>query len=250
MRVESGDNVLIAGFIVQGNGNKKVVIRGLGPALGAFGVTDPLRDPTLSLYESSTSTLLDTNDDWPNHPRAGEIVASQLAPANPSESALIAELAPGTYSAILRGKNNGTGVGLVEVYDLDPTGAAKMVNISTRGFVLTGENVMIGGLIITGTDPSQLVIRAIGPSLGAFGVPNTLADPFLELRDGNGALLQSNNDWRDSQEAGLQATGLAPSDELESALLISVPPGNYTAIVKGAHGDVGNGLVEVYKLSP
>jgi hypothetical protein len=125
-----------------------------------------------------------------------------------------------------------------------------VVNISTRGFVLTGENGMIGGFIVTGSESSQLVVRAIGPSLEAFGVPTPLADPFLEIHDGNGATIQSNNNWRDNQEAGLQSTGLAPSTNLESAILISVAPGNYTAIVKGAEGGIGNGLVEVYKLSP
>ncbi len=250
MRVEAGDNVLIAGFIVQGNANKRVIIRGIGPTLGAFGIAGPLQDPTLELYESTSSTLLDANDNWPSHPRVGEIVTSQLAPANVSESALIADLAPGSYSAILRGKNNGTGVGLVEVYDLNPTGTAKIVNISTRGFVLTAENVMIAGLIVTGSEPSQLVIRAIGPSLDAFGVPTPLADPFLEIHDGNGTIIQTNNNWRDNQEAVLQATGLAPGEDAESALLISAAPGSYTAIVKGADGGVGNGFVEVYKLSP
>jgi hypothetical protein len=139
---------------------------------------------------------------------------------------------------------------LVEVYDLDADGTATVVNISTRGFVLTGENVMIGGLIVTGDNPSQLVLRGIGPSLGDFGVPDVLADPLLELHDGNGALIQSNNNWRDAQEIALQNTGLAPNNNLESAVLIAVPPGNYTAVLKGADGGTGNGLVEVYKLAP
>ena len=142
------------------------------------------------------------------------------------------------------------GVGLVEIYDLDTSAPTQIVNISSRGFVLTGENVMIGGFIVTGNDPSQLVVRAIGPSLGAFGVPDPLADPFLEIHDQNGATIQTNNNWRDTQEPGLQNTGLAPFDDLESAILISVAPGNYTAVMKGADGGVGNGLVEVYSLSP
>jgi hypothetical protein len=150
----------------------------------------------------------------------------------------------------LRGKGGSTGIGLVEVYDLDADGPATVVNISTRGFVLTGENVMIGGLIITGNNPARLVLRGIGPSLSGLGVPDALADPLLELHDGNGAVVQANNDWRETQEAALQNTGLAPSNNLESAILISVPPGNYTAILKGANGGTGNGLVEVYKLAP
>jgi len=150
----------------------------------------------------------------------------------------------------LRGKGGSTGIGLVEIYDLDPSGPATVVNISTRGFVLTGENVMIGGFIVTGSESSQLVVRAIGPSLGDFGVPSPLADPFLEIHDGNGAIIATNNNWRENQEAALQNTGLAPSNDAESALLLSVPPGNYTAILKGADGGTGNGLVEVYQLVP
>jgi hypothetical protein len=146
--------------------------------------------------------------------------------------------------------NDATGVGLVEVYDLEASGPTKVVNISTRGFVLRGENAMIGGFIVTGNDPALLVVRAIGPSLGALGVPEPLADPFLEIHDGNGAIIESNNNWRDSQELALRSTGLAPSEDAESALLISVAPGNYTAIVKGADGGTGNGLVEVYHLVP
>jgi len=249
MRVETGDNVLIAGFIVQGSGNKRLIVRGIGPSLTAFGVGDALQDPTLELHDGA-GALIASNDNWPDNTNAAEIVTTGLAPTNVKESALLVTIPPSAYTAVLRGKNNSTGVGLVEVYDLDAAGPAKVVNISTRGFVLTGENVMIGGLIITGTDGSQLIIRAIGPSLGAFGVPNPLADPFLELHDGNGNTIFSNNNWRDTQEAAILNTGLAPSNNLEAAILTSVVPGNYTAIVKGADGGTGNGLVEVYKLSP
>ena len=177
-------------------------------------------------------------------------MTSGLAPLKPNESALLLVVAPGSYTAVLRGKGGSTGIGLVEVYDLDAGGAATVVNISTRGFVFTGENVMIGGLIVTGDDPSQLVLRGIGPSLRDAGVPDVLADPLLELHDGNGALIQANNDWRETQEIALQNTGLAPASNLESAILIAVPPGNYTAVVKSANGGTGNGLVEVYKLAP
>lgn len=247
MRVEAGDNVLIAGFIVEGTGNKKLIVRGIGPSLETFGVAGALQDPTLELYNNDS--LLAANDNWPADLNAGEIVTSGLAPGSVNESALMVSLAPGSYTAVLRGKNGGTGVGLVELYDLATTAPAQVLNTSTRGFVLTGENVMIAGFIITGNDPSQLVVRAIGPSLGAFGVPDPLADPSLEIHDGNGATVQTNNNWRDTQEAALQNTGLAPSDDLESAILISVPPGNYTAVMQGADAGVGNGLVEVYSLS-
>ena len=249
MRVEAGDNVLIAGFIVQGSANKRIIIRGIGPSLGAFGVPDPLQDPTLELNAGGGS-LITTNDNWEDNLNRAEIISTGLAPASPTESALLLSVGPGSYTAILRGNGGATGIGLVEVYDLETDGAAKVVNISTRGFVLASDNVMIGGLIITGNDPSQLVLRAIGPSLGAVGVPNPLADPFLELHDGNGALIQANNNWRETQEVALQNTGLAPGNDLESAMLITLAPGNYTAIVKGTDGGTGNGLVEVYKLSP
>lgn len=249
MRVEAGDNVLIAGFIVEGSVNKRIILRGIGPSLGAFGVADALQDPTLEL-NGADGALITANDNWPGNLNAAEIAASGLAPLNPNESALLISVAPGSYTAVLRGSSGSTGTGLVELYDLDADGAAEVVNISTRGFVLTGENVMIGGLIVTGNDPTQLVVRGIGPSLGNFGVPDPLADPLLELHDGNGALIQANNDWRDAQEDSLQSTGLAPSNDRESALLVSVAPGNYTAILKGADGGTGNGLVEVYKLGP
>jgi hypothetical protein len=249
MRVEARDNVLIAGFIVQGTQNKRIIIRGIGPSLGAFGIADPLLDPTLELNENGVGAIA-TNDNWPENANAGEIATSGLAPLNPNESTLLLSLAPGSYTAVLRGKGSLTGIGLIEVYDLEANGAADIINISTRGFVLTGENVMIGGLIVSGDNPSTLVLRGIGPSLTDFGVPNVLADPLLELHDGNGALIQANNNWRDTQDAALQNTGLAPGNDLESALLISVTPGNYTAVLKGADGGTGNGLIEVYKVAP
>jgi len=241
--------VLIAGFIIQGVGNKRILIRGIGPSLATFGIADPLQDPTLEL-NASGGGLIASNDNWPENSNAAEIMTSGLAPSNHNESALLLYVAPGSYTAVLRGKGGSTGIGLVEVYDLDAGGAATVVNISTRGFVFTGENVMIGGLIVTGDDPSQLVLRGIGPSLRDVGVPDVLADPLLELHDGNGALIQANNDWRETQEVALQNTGLAPASNLESAILIAVPPGNYTAVVKSANGGTGNGLVEVYKLAP
>jgi hypothetical protein len=249
MRVEAGDNVLIAGFIVGGSDHKRIIIRGIGPSLAAFGVPDSLQDPVLEMNADGAG-LIATNDNWVENPNAAEILATGLAPVSPNESAVLLSVAPGSYTAVLRGKGGSTGTGLVEVYDLDAHGPAEVVNISTRGFVLAGDNVMIGGLIVTGNDQSRLVLRGIGPSLGNFGVTDVLADPVLELHDGNGALLQANNDWRDSQELALQSTGLAPTHNLESAMLISLPPGTYTAVLKGADGGTGNGLVEVYKLTP
>ena len=248
MRVEAGDNVLIAGFIVEGATSKKLIIRGVGPSLTAFGVGEALQDPTLEIF--SGNTQLAANDNWADNANAAEIVATGLAPTTFSESALLVTLAPGAYTAVLRGNNSATGIGLVEVYDLETTGEADVINISTRGFVLTGDNVMIGGLIVTGTGPSQVVIRAIGPSLSDFSVPNPLDDPFLELHSGNGDIIFTNDNWQETQGQALHDTGLAPSHEKESAMLISLPPGNYTALVRGADGGVGNGLVEFYKLTP
>jgi hypothetical protein len=240
--------VLIAGFIVEGSANKKLIVRGIGPSLSDFGVSDALQDPSLELY--SGNTPLAANDNWPDDANAAEIVTTGLAPMNLRESALMLTLAPGSYTAVLRGNNSTTGIGLVEVYDLDAPGQAKVINISTRGFILAGENVMIGGLIVTGNAPSQLVIRAIGPSLSEFGVPDALQDPLLELHSANGDIIFTNDNWQESQGQALQATGLAPSHEKESAILISLAPGNYTAVVRGADGGIGNGLVEFYKLTP
>jgi hypothetical protein len=249
MRVEAGDNVLIAGFIVEGSGSKRIMLRGIGPSLAAFGIANALQDPTLQL-NGSDGSLVGANDNWPGNSNAAEILGSGLAPTNPNESALLLSVPPGTYTAVVRGKDNRAGIGLVELYDLDTDGPAQVVNISTRGFILTGENVMIGGVIITGNQPSLFVIRAIGPSLGTFGVPTPLSDPLLELRDGNGALIVANNDWRDTQETALQNVGLAPTDDAESAILVSLAPGGYTAMVKGADGGTGNGLLEVYNFAP
>ena len=228
--------------------NKKLIVRAIGPSLTAFGVADALQDPTLELF--SDNTQLATNDNWGDNSNAAEILSAGLAPTNPNESALLVTLAPGAYTAVLRGTNSGTGIGLVEVYDLDATGPAKVINISTRGFVDTGENVMIGGLIVTGNAPSRVVIRAIGPSLSDFGLPNVLEDPFLELHSANGDIIFTNDNWQESQSQALQDSGLAPSHEKESGIFISLAPGNYTGVVRGANGGIGNGLVEFYKLSP
>jgi hypothetical protein len=247
MRVQAGDNVLIAGFIVQGTENKRILVRGVGPSLATFGIADPLQDPTLNL-NGSDGTLIASNDNWPQNANAPEIVTSGLAPSNPNESALLLFLPPGSYTAVLRGNGGSSGIGLLEVYDLDAVSATTVVNISTRGFVLTGDNIMIAGLIITGNNSSELVLRGIGPSLSDVGVPSVLANPLLELHDGNGALIRANNDWRESQEVVLQRIGLAPTNNLESAILIFVPPGNYTAVLKDADNGTGNGLVEVYNI--
>jgi subtilisin-like proprotein convertase family protein len=248
MRVEPGSNVLIAGFIITGTEPKKVIVRGIGPSLAGFGVADALADPILELRNSS-GQLVSSNNDWETSPDRQAIIDSQLAPRNPRESAILMTLGPGAYTAILQGVNNTTGIGLVELYDLDQSVDSKLANISTRGLVQTGENVMIGGIIVSGIGPIKAVVRAIGPSLTAFGVQGALADPVLELRNSNGALIVTNDDWQSGANVTeLQGNGLAPTNPLESALIGSFSPGAYTAIVRGFNDLTGVGLVEVYQV--
>src|SRR5438309_1819787 len=254
--VGTGDNVLIGGIIIQGNAPKKVIIRAIGPGLTQYGVPGALQDPTLELHDAS-GALIAQNDNWGTTIQGGvitsdqvaEIQASGLAPGDSHESAIISTLQPGNYTAIIRGVNNTTGVALVEVYDLDTTASANLVNISTRGFVETGDNVMIGGLIILGSTPEKVIIRAIGPELTAYGVPGALQDPTLELHDGQGNLIAFDDNWKDSQQTEIAATGLFPTDDRESAIVATLPPGNYTAIVHGVNGTSGVALVEVDKLN-
>ena len=256
VRVETGDNVMIGGFIINGAGSLQVVIRGIGPSLGQQGISDFLPDPILELRDSSGSLLV-TNDNWQDDPtQATQLLKLGLAPGNPAESALLRSLQPGAYTAIIAGTNGGTGVGLVEVYNVDhsvPVANIQLANISTRGFVQTGDNVMIGGFILGGNGSSnnaRIAIRGIGPSLTQFGVPNALADPTLELRDGNGMLLVANDNWQDDPASAAQliAHGLAPPNLLESGIFASLPPGAFTAILAGKNGGTGIGLVEVYHL--
>jgi hypothetical protein len=241
-----GDNVAIGGFIVTGNVPKKVIIRGIGPSLKALGVPGAMDDPTLELKDLSHNVLLATNDNWGDTQQT-EIQNSGIAPSNNLESAIIRTLDPGSYSATLRGKNDAQGIGVVEIYDLDSTADSKLANISTRAFVDGGDNVLIGG-IIGGGNGSQpkVVIRAIGPSLTPAGVPNALQDPVLELHDKNGTTIATNNDWQSDQKDAIQATGVAPSNAKESAIVATLQPTNYTAIVKGANNSSGVALVEVY----
>lgn len=252
LRVQTGDNVLIGGFIITGTDAKKVLIRGIGPSLANFGITNALGDTTLELYQGST--LLASNDNWKirsdGSSQQAEIEATTIPPSNDLESAILRSLAPGAYTAVLRGKNNLTGIGVVESYDLDQAANSKLANIATRGFVDINENVMIGGLIVGGHNGSgaRVLVRAIGPSLTAFGVPGALSDPMVELRDGNGSKVAENDDWKSTQQTEIQATTLAPTNDLESAVLTALPAGNFTAIVRGFNNTTGVALVEVYNL--
>ena len=250
VRVETGGGVLIGGFIISGNAPKSVAVRGLGPSLSAFGLTDVLADPTLEL-RSSDGTLLAQNDNWESDPaQAAQLTALGLAPHHPNESGLVATLNPGaSYTAVLAGKDGGIGVGVVEVYDVNQLADAQLANISTRGFVRTGGDVMIGGFILNGGNP-RVALRGMGPSLSQFGLSPLLADPTLELHDANGALLISNDDWQNdpTSAAQLSSFGLAPNDPKESGIFASLPPGSLTAILAGKNGGTGLGLVEIYNL--
>ena len=250
MRVETGNNVLIGGFIVTGTAPKTVAVRGIGPSLTPFGISDALADPTLELRDSSGG-LVRQNDNWQDDPsQASQLTALGLALQNPNESGMVASLSPSAYTAILAGKNGGTGVGLVEIYDTNSGADSQLANISTRGFVLTDTNVMIGGFILGGANNTHVVVRGIGPSLAQFGLSPVLDDPTLELRDSNGALLVSNDNWQDDpvSAAQLTARGLAPTNAAESGIQVSQFPGAFTAILAGKSGGTGIGLVEIYNV--
>jgi glucose/arabinose dehydrogenase len=250
LRVQTGDNVLIGGFILIGSAPKKVMLRAIGPSLTINGQSLPgrLSDPTLTLFDGAGNSLA-TNDNWMDSPQKQQIIDSTIAPTDPKESAIIASLQPGNYTAIMSGSGGTTGIGVVELYDLDQSAPANPANISTRGFVDTGDNVMIGGFIVGGSQSRTVLVRAIGPELSAAGVPGSLQDPTLELRNGSGTLLASNDNWKSDQQTQIAATGLAPTDDREAAILSTpLAPGNYTAIVRGSGGTTGVALVEVYQL--
>ena len=246
--VITGDVVLIGGFIITGNASKNVIIRAIGPSLPVS--LGPLIDPTMELHPSDGTVI--TNDNWKVDDASGqsqenEVTATQLAPTDDRESAIVALLPPGSYTAIVRGKNGATGVGLVEVYDLALDGSV-LGNISTRGYVDTADNVMIGGFILGPDDgpSSRIAIRALGPSLGLSGA---LSDPELDVRDSNGDSIATNDNWADdSSQADLVTQQLDPADPSESALIRTLPPGAYTVIVDGHEGSAGIGLVEVYNI--
>jgi hypothetical protein len=247
--VETGDNVVIGGFIITGNAPRRTIIRALGPSLIASGITDVLADPTLELHASDGS-LIRANDNWKDTQEA-EIEATGIPPQNDLESAIVLTLSPGSYTAIVRGKNQGTGIALLEIYDLDRSLDSKLANISTRAFVRTGDNVLIGGFMLGGgSGPREVIVRAIGPSLTRAGLTNALADPTLALYNGNGTLIISNDDWKDDEAQAhvIKIAGLAPTDDRESALVANLTPGPYTAIVAGKNGGIGIGVVEIYNL--
>ncbi|PYJ20752.1 MAG: hypothetical protein DME99_09260, partial [Verrucomicrobia bacterium] len=246
--VQTGDNIMIGGFIITGVGQKRVIVRGIGLSLVDYGITNPLQNPTLELHDH-TGAVIASNDNWMDAPNEQEIINSGLAPRNNLESAILMSLNPGAYTAIVRGVSGGIGVGLAEVYDLDLTAGSKLGNISTRAFVQTGDNIMIGGFIVSGPDSENVIVRAIGPSLVSYGITDPLQNPTLELHDSTGAVIASNDNWMSaSNEQQIINSGLAPSNRFESAILMRLAPGAYTAIVRGISAGTGVALVEVYGL--
>jgi N-acetylneuraminic acid mutarotase len=246
LRVETGDNVLIGGFIVTGTQPKRVIVRAIGPSLLSF-FPGALADPVLELHGPGGFATI-TNDNWRVGGQESEILATGIEPSNDLESAIVATLPANNsaYTAIVRGVNNGTGIGVVEAYDLDRPADSKLANISTRGLVQMGDDVLIGGLIVLGDIPLRVIVRAIGPSLL---LPGALENPTLELHDGQGAVIASNDDWRSDQEAEIIATGVPPTNDFESAIVQNLTPGSYTAIVRGVNSMTGIAVVEAYGLN-
>jgi hypothetical protein len=244
--VGQGENSAIGGFIITGDAPKRIIVRGIGPSLTSHGVPGALSDPTITLFDQSGS-MVATNNNWQDSQQM-EIFATGLAPSNPLESAILRTLPPGGYTAIVNGANSATGIGLVEIFDVEPGSDSTVANLSTRGFVGTNDDVLIGGLIIGEGDSPIVVLRAIGPSLASRGIANPLLDPILELHDGNGTQIDVNDNWRDGQPIATKATTLAPTDDRESTIVVSLVPGNYTAIVRGQNNSTGIALVEAFRV--
>ncbi len=252
--VGTGDNVLIGGFSLDGSQSSAVIMRAIGNSLGSYNVPTPLRDPQIELFNSN-GTRLAQNDDWIDSADAETIASYRLDPPNSTESAILRTLAPGNYTAIVRAFDNNdgrlTGNALVEIYDLHANAGGRARSISTRGQVMTGDDVIIAGFNIGGTTPKEVVLRGIGPSLAAYNVPGSLADPTIEVRSANGQLVATNDNWQtDPRAAQVQARSLAPANSAESALDLVLAPGAYTAILRGAGNATGISLVEVYDTAP
>lgn len=249
--VGADPNALFAGFIVTGNVNKKVIIRAIGPSLNVNGtpLAGRLQDPILELHDSDPAhPPLQSNDNWGDSPDKQAIIDSTVPPTDPHESAIVANLVPGTYTAIERGVNNATGIGVIEVYDLDTAADAKLVNISTRGFVQTGNDVLFAGMAVVGPGSKQVIVRALGPSLN--NVPGKMSDPIMEFHDSNGTTLETNDNWKDSpnKQAIIDST-VAPTNDFESAIIRTLTAGSYTAIVRGVNNGTGIAVVEIYALN-
>jgi hypothetical protein len=244
---------MIGGFIIRGITPKQVVLRGIGPSLVNFGIPAPsvLNDPVIELH-GSNGALIVANDNWKDSPQRPLIEGGPFQPTDDRESVILATLPPAAYTVILKGANNTTGVGLVEIYDNNQAVDSDLANISTRGFVQLNDNVMIGGFTLgASSNPTRIVVRALGPSLAAVGLNNVLADPTLELHNANGTIMVSNDDWQSdpTSAALLTSNGLAPSDPKESGIFTALaPPGQFTAVVAGKNGTIGIALVEIYNV--
>jgi hypothetical protein len=241
LAVGSGDNVLIAGFIITGTQQKRIIVRALGPTLP---VNANLADPTLELHDS-TGALISSNDNWRDSQQE-ELKATTIPPTSDYDAAIVKTLPPGAYTAVLAGKGRTTGVGVVEVYDLDLTADSKLANIATRGRVEQGDDVLIAGTIVLGNGTTKVLFRAIGAGLP---VPGHLTDPTLELHDGQGATVATNDNWQDSQKAEIEATTIPPENPLDAAIIYNLSPGNYTAIVRGKNNGTGVAVVEGYQIN-
>jgi hypothetical protein len=261
MLIQTGDNVGIGGFIISGNVSKDVIVRAIGPSLSQFDVPNALADPVLELHGPSGFTTI-TNNNW-RDTQEQEIQNTGIPPTNDLESAIVATLDPGAYTAIVRGNGNTAGVALVEVYDLNQGVDSKLANLATRAFVSTGDHIVIAGFLLSdsgginglgGPGDDRVIVRGIGPSLAPAILPVSavLANPTLQLRDSNGTLILANNDWQDNaaQAAEITAAGLAPADNLESAIAATLPPGLYTALLAGLNNGTGIGVVEIYDRGP
>jgi hypothetical protein len=238
---------MIGGFIIAGDVPKNIILRAIGPSLARFGVSDVMADPTLRLYDS-TGALIASNDNWRSD-QSQVIQDTGLAPPDDREAALVTTLSSGAYTAVVNDASNSPGVALFEFYDLDPA-SSQLLNLSTRGKVATQDRVMIGGFIINGDQPTRIILRAIGPSLTQLGIPDALIDPTLELHNGDGSLILQNDNWRSDQEQQILDSALAPSNDRESAIIATLVPGPYSAIVRGAGNSTGMALFEIYKLTP
>jgi hypothetical protein len=250
MQVLTGQDVMIGGFVISGSSNKTVAIVATGPSLASFGITNYLVNPTLRLVRSHDDLELTTNDDWQQHPNASLLQLAGYAPSNALEAGMLVTLQPGAYTAMVQGAGGGKGVSVVAVYEVDAE-TTPLINISTRGRVGTGSDVMIGGFIITGSGPQTVAIVATGPSLAPFGIVNPLANPTITLvRSSDQAVIDSNDDWGTHANASLlQSAGFAPSNSLEAGIYTTLPPGAYTAIVQGVGGGTGVAVIGVYKVN-
>jgi hypothetical protein len=244
MQVGSGAGVMIGGFVIGAGGNKTIAIVATGPSLTAYGITNPLSNPSLTIVRSSDQAVIATNDDWQSHANASQLQAAGLAPSNALEAGILLTLSPGAYTALVSG---GTGVSVLGVYEVDQP-QVRLVNISTRGNVLTGDGVMIGGFVVSGNSAQTVAVQGVGPSLTAFGITNPLANPTITLvRAADNAVLAVNDDWATTAGAAtLQAKGLAPSNARESALLVTLSPGAYTVVLAGANNTTGVGIIGIY----